>query len=86
MPANIQGMMLYVDGVAAPRTSIANVNGMEQIKLQVPMELAGSSAAVLQARNGQQLSHPVVVPVVPFQPTVFTSDGRLLCTARIVLP
>ena len=76
MPANIQGTMLYVNGVAAPLTSIADVDRKEQINFQAPMELAGTSAAVLQARNGQQLSQPVVVPVVPFQPAVFTSDGR----------
>jgi uncharacterized protein (TIGR03437 family) len=76
MPANIQGTMVYVNGVAAPLKSVADVDGKEQINFQVPMELAGTSAAVLQARNGQQLSQPVVVPVVPFQPAVFTSDGQ----------
>jgi uncharacterized protein (TIGR03437 family) len=48
----------------------------KQINFQVPMELAGGSSAVLQARNGQQLSQSVVVPVVPFQPAVLTSDGH----------
>jgi uncharacterized protein (TIGR03437 family) len=76
MPANLQGTMLMVNGVPAPLTSIANINGTEQINFQAPFELAGSSAAMLQVRNGQKLSEPVTVSVAAFQPGIFTSDGR----------
>jgi uncharacterized protein (TIGR03437 family) len=76
LPANLSGTMLMVNGVAAPLTSIANVNGMEQINFQAPFETGAAGTAILQVRNGQMLSAPVAVAVLPFQPGIFTSDGR----------
>jgi uncharacterized protein (TIGR03437 family) len=68
--------MLMVNGVAAPLTSIARVNGVEQINFQAPFEVAGSNSAVLQVRNGQSLSQPVMVTVLSLQPGIFTTDGE----------
>jgi uncharacterized protein (TIGR03437 family) len=76
LPANLQGTMLTINGAAAPLTSIANIDGTEQINFQVPFETAAASTAVLQVRNGQQVSMPVTVTVIPIQPGIFTSDGK----------
>lgn len=76
MPSNLQGTMLMVNGVAAPLTSIANIDGTEQINFQAPFEIGAGDRAVIVVRNGQKTSEPVSVAVASFQPGIFMVDGK----------
>ncbi|HUG82611.1 MAG TPA: hypothetical protein VML01_13160 [Bryobacterales bacterium] len=46
-PLEIQGVKVFIDGVQCPLISISNVNGTEQINLQVPFEVAAPSDATI---------------------------------------
>jgi uncharacterized protein (TIGR03437 family) len=69
--ADVGGISVRLNGIAAPVLGVASVNGQEQINFQVPYELAGAStAAVVVTVNGLS-SPPVNVPIVNAQPEIF---------------
>jgi uncharacterized protein (TIGR03437 family) len=75
LPGVLAGVSVTVAGIAAPVYSVSNVNGQEQVNLQVPFAVAGrSTAAVIVTRDGQA-SASVDVPVAAVQPGVYTTDG-----------
>jgi uncharacterized protein (TIGR03437 family) len=75
LPRKLAGTAVTVNGIAAPLFAVANVNGAEQINLQVPFEIAGQATAQIVVTSGGVASQPVQVDVWPAQPGVFTSDG-----------
>ena len=71
LPLSLDGISVTMDGVAAPLLAVANVNGDEQVNVQVPWELLGDpSASIVITRDGVS-SDPVSVAVYPAQPAVF---------------
>lgn len=74
LPTQINGTSVTVNGVAAPIFAIANINGQEQINIQVPVEAAGHSTAGLTVINNG-VSITVQVQVLAAQPAVY-SYGR----------
>jgi uncharacterized protein (TIGR03437 family) len=73
-PIQLRGTSVTVNGVSAPLYALANVNGLEQINLQVPVEVAGNSTAPLTVSNNG-VSATVQVQVLAAQPAVY-ADGN----------
>ena len=73
--ANLEGGSVTVNGFAAP---IINA-GAEEIRLQVPYEIAGSSQAAIVVSTAMASSEPVMLPVAEVKPglsmAVFNEDG-----------
>jgi uncharacterized protein (TIGR03437 family) len=73
-PYQIAGTSLTVDGIPAPISAIANVNGQQQINFQVPWELAFSTAAQIVVTNNGRSSEPINVPIRDVR-SFFVIDG-----------
>ena len=71
----LDGVSVTVGGVAAPILALANRNGQEQVNFQVPFEIRGRTTASVVVTRNSQSSASVDVPVLEFQPAVYTSDG-----------
>jgi uncharacterized protein (TIGR03437 family) len=70
-PTTLRGVRVLVNGVPAPIIALANVNGAQQINIQVPFETpAPSSIVVTIENNGTSKSFPGV-ETLPVQPGIF---------------
>lgn len=76
LPLELLTTSVTIGGVTAPIVAIANVNGQEQINVQVPLEVSGSSVPVIVTNNAVA-SQPWMANSQPAQPGIFTSDGTL---------
>jgi uncharacterized protein (TIGR03437 family) len=76
LPTQLAGTSVQVSGTAAPLFAVANVNGQEQINLQVPYEVTGQSTASFVVNNNGVSSAAVVVNVAAAHPGIFTVDGK----------
>ncbi len=77
-PTELLGVKVSVNGIPAPILGVANVNGQEQINIQVPFEIpAPSSATVILENNGTAVTVPGVA-IETAQPGIFEAflDGR----------
>ena len=77
-PTELRGVRVTVSGIRAPILGIANVNGMEQVNIQVPFEIrAPSSATVVIEINGAVVTVPGV-QILTAQPGIyeFSFSGR----------
>ena len=81
LPTELRGTSVTVCGLAPPLFAIANVDGQEQINLQVPYELTGQATATVVVNNNGVLSDPVEVNISLAHPGIFTLDG----TAGVIL-
>jgi adhesin/invasin len=82
-PTILQGVQVRVQGVLAPIIALANVNGQEQINIQVPFEVtAPSSVTVVITNNGASATF-TGIPTLSVQPGVFqfNSNGTQLAAA-----
>jgi len=75
LPLEMLKTSVTIGGHAAPLNAIANVNGQEQINLQVPLEIADQTSVQIVITNDGLASQPFTVDVQMAQPGVFTSDG-----------
>jgi len=75
LPTELAGTSVSVNGTKAPLLAIANVNGIEQINFQVPLELLAPGTAKLVVSNNGIESASTDVAVYTAQPGVFTMDG-----------
>ena len=75
LPTELRGTSVAINGFAAPLFAIANVQGSEQINLQVPFQIAGQVTATIVVNNNGVASAPVPINVSPVQPGIFTVDG-----------
>jgi len=81
-PAELRGVRVLVEGVPAPILGLANINGQEQINLQVPVETpAPAEVDVTVDNNGSTAAFRVRTFAV--QPGIFEfdSEGTLLAAA-----
>ncbi len=69
-PTILEGVSVTINGTAVPIVSIANVNGLEQINLQVPFDTAIGNAQVAINNNGASASFEGV-PIVRKKPSIF---------------
>lgn len=72
LPTTLQNVTITVNGVPAPLIALANINGQEQINLQVPFEtpVTGDGVSVVVDNNGAQTTVPGV-RIVRAQPGLF---------------
>jgi len=75
LPVQLAGTSVTVGGVLAPMFAVANINGAQQINLQVPFQVASQNSVSIVVNNSGVSSAPLQVPVVAAQPGVFTVDG-----------
>jgi len=78
LPTQLAGTSVRVNGIDAPLFAVANVEGQEQINLQVPYELAGQATATVVVINSGVAGAPAQVPVLAAQPGIFTVPGTTL--------
>ncbi len=72
LPTTFQGVTVTFNGTAAPIYAVSNVNGTQQIVVQVPYEIAGAvSANVVITGSGGSTSGSIAVPVQPYAPGIF---------------
>jgi uncharacterized protein (TIGR03437 family) len=69
-PTRFRGVRVLVNGSPAPILGLANVNGTEQINLQVPVNVAPGTATVSIENNDSVASFPGVV-INRAQPGIF---------------
>ena len=65
-----EGVSVIVGDIPAPLFAIANVNGSEQINLQVPTELIAPSNVLVQINNNGSTG-TITVPLAVVQPGIF---------------
>ncbi len=75
LPAQLRETLVSFDGIAARLFAVVNLNGQEQINLQVPYEMAGKATASVVVINNGVPSAPVQMNILAAQPGVFTVDG-----------
>ena len=69
-PTTLEGVQIKVNGVPAPLIALININGAEQINLQVPFGFGSGQATVMIERDG--LATTVEgVPLTSVQPGIF---------------
>jgi uncharacterized protein (TIGR03437 family) len=72
LPTTFQGITVTFNGIAAPIYSVSNVNGVQQVVVQVPYEVAGSSTVnVVVTNSGGGTATVSNVPVQPYAPGIF---------------
>jgi uncharacterized protein (TIGR03437 family) len=74
LPGVLDGISVEINGAAVPLLAIANLDGQEQINLQVPYEVGRGYASVAVIRDGVR-SIPVWAPVLNFDPGLFAVAG-----------
>ncbi len=79
----LRGVRVRINGVAAPILGLANVNGQEQINVQVPFGLTAPSTATVRIENNGAQSTVRGVPLFPVQPGIFENrrDGVRIAAA-----
>jgi uncharacterized protein (TIGR03437 family) len=66
-----KGTVVLIGGWPAPLLSVTNLNGQEQINLQVPFELAAGTSTTVHVVNNGQRSSVEGVPVYTAKPGIF---------------
>lgn len=69
-PTTLEGIRVLINGTPAPILAIININGQEQLNIQVPFETGGNFATVVVENNGSQGTAPNV-PIFNPQPAFF---------------
>ncbi|MDA1315036.1 MAG: Ig-like domain-containing protein, partial [Acidobacteria bacterium] len=83
-PLEIQGVKVFIDGVQCPLISISNVNGTEQINIQVPFEVqAPSDETIVSIDNNGAVANFTGVQTFRVQPGFFEipENSRLIVAA-----
>ncbi|HYL35125.1 MAG TPA: Ig-like domain-containing protein [Bryobacteraceae bacterium] len=70
-PYTIAGVSVKFNNIPAPMFSVSNVNGVQQVTVQVPFELVGSSSATVNITTPGGGSGTFNVTVQAFAPGVF---------------
>ena len=72
LPPSFQNVSVLVNDQPAPIFAVDNVNGQQQINIQVPWEIAGKSSARFQVQNNGVAGPSLTVAVAAAQPGIFT--------------
>ncbi len=76
LPTNFQGVTVTFNGTAAPIFSIANIKGVQQVVVQAPYELTGSSTAtVIITGTGGGSATISNVAIQPYAPGIFETTA-----------
>jgi uncharacterized protein (TIGR03437 family) len=74
LPATLAGTSVTVGGKTAPIFNVVNLNGQEQISVQIPIDAAPGAAVPVVLNNGTG-SATVQINLTAAQPGIFTIDG-----------
>ena len=74
LPSTLAGTTVTIDGKTAPIFNVVDLNGVEQISFQVPVDAAPGQALPLVLNNGFA-SATAQISLTPTQPGIFTIDG-----------
>jgi uncharacterized protein (TIGR03437 family) len=74
-PLTLAGITIKFNNIPAPIFSVSNVNGVQQVTVQVPFELAGSSSATVSITTPGGGSGSFTVSVQGFAPGVFETTA-----------
>ncbi|HSH16817.1 MAG TPA: hypothetical protein VLD18_12325, partial [Verrucomicrobiae bacterium] len=75
-PTTFRGVRVLVNGVAAPITHLININGAEQINLQVPFQTQPGTTTVVIDNNGRSATI-TGVPILAVQPGIFVNATNI---------
>ena len=75
LSANLRDVSITVNGIPAPILALANSNGREQVNFQVPWEVTGRPTVSVVVTRAGESGTAAGVPVVEFQPAIYTRDG-----------
>ena len=74
LPTTLAGVTVTFDGTAAPIFSVSNVNGVEQVTVQVPYEVSGLSTASVVINTPGGGTGTFTVNLQPYSPGIFTTN------------
>jgi uncharacterized protein (TIGR03437 family) len=74
LPATLAGTTVTIGGKNAPVFNVVNLNGQEQISVQIPVDAATGSPLPLVLNNGSN-SSTIQITLAGVQPGIFTIDG-----------
>ena len=82
-PTILRGVRVRINGVETPILGLANVNGQEQINVQVPFGSTAPGTATVRIENNGAQSTVTGVPLFPVQPGIFENlrDGVRIAAA-----
>jgi uncharacterized protein (TIGR03437 family) len=80
LPTTVTGVSVHVNGVPAP---IYLVRG-EEIRLQIPYEVATATEVRIVVATGQDVSEPAALPVVPTRPGLLRGDQIVLTPGSLI--
>lgn len=75
LPTTLQGVTVTFNGVAAPIFSVSNVSGVQQVVVQAPYELAGSTSANVSITASDGGNASATVPIQPYAPGIFETTA-----------
>jgi uncharacterized protein (TIGR03437 family) len=70
-PTNLRGVRVTVNGTEAPIISIANINGVEQINIQVPVNVPAPGTVTVEINNNGSRATFTGVTILAVQPGIF---------------
>ena len=76
-PTTLEGVSVTVNGTPAPVISVININGQEQINIQVPFGAVVGVATVVIEKDGLSITVEGV-PILAVQPGIFEQGGMHL--------
>jgi uncharacterized protein (TIGR03437 family) len=81
-PTTLEGVSVTVNGIPAPIISVININGQEQINIQVPFGVPAGATTVVIEKDGLTITVEGV-PILPVQPGIFefSMNGNLFAAA-----
>ena len=81
-PTTLEGVSVTVNGTPAPIISVINIDGQEQINIQVPFGVAAGVATVVIEKDGLSITVEGV-PILSVQPGIFEFplNGNLFAAA-----
>lgn len=74
LPTTLAGITVTFNGTAAPIFSVSNLNGVEQVTVQVPYEVAGLGSASVVITTPGGGSGTFTVTLQPYSPGIFTTS------------
>jgi uncharacterized protein (TIGR03437 family) len=77
LPTEIEGTSVRLSGIPAPILAVANVDGREQINIQVPFEFVGeySRLVIVEVATNGRSGYAPDVQLMQRQPAIFVAGG-----------
>ena len=83
-PTILRGVRVIVNGISAPILSIANVNGQEQVSIQVPFGINAPGLTAVTIENNGSRTTVTGVPLFAVQPGIFEFTANSVRVAAVL--